>query len=229
MGFIAKLTGASAVAEGQVVNARVNKAGEVVSMPWRVQMALEGRVYIAGTGLEEAGVAGIASINEQTPIFALVAPAGGVVMIPLWIRVYYDTEAAGVVTMHWYYCQLDKAAFSAGTTLPAINCLGGDSPRSAQGRLLSTLTSLTAITAAQNVVIEERAHVLAQFQSAEADASQVNQQTPGGNNTFEQVTRPAFPIGLYAGSMLAFSAIDATARYNVAASWIELPSDSYLP
>ncbi len=232
MGFIARLFGTSPVADGQVVNARVNKAGEVVSTPWEYQMMLEGRVFIAGTGLEEAGVAGIAAIDPETPVFGLVAPAGGVVLLPLWIRVYYDTEGAAAGTMHWIYVQGDTSAYAAGTVLPAINCLGGSNPRVAQGRLLHTLTSVTDVAAAANVVIEERAHILDNFQSGEAVATDANIETPGGNNTFEQVIRPMqdiCPFGLYAGSMLHFNGIDATTRYNVAVAWIEVPADTYLP
>jgi len=230
MSYIAR-SNATRVAAGATVGARTNLAGEIVSTPWETQMMLEGRVFIAGTGLEENGIAGIAAIDETTPVFGLVAPAGGVVMIPLWIRVYYDTEGAAAQTMHWYYVQADKAAYAAGTVLPAINCLGGSTPRVAQGRLLYTLTGVTATTSAQNVVIEERAHVLDNFWSIEGVTTLANQETPGGNNVAQQsiVFKNIAPFGLADGSHILFCAIDATARYNIAAAWIEVPTDPYLP
>lgn len=226
--FVARNSGASAVADGVAGNARMNKAGEAVSTPWEIQMMLEGRVFVAGTGVEEAGVAGIAALDEQTPVFGLVAPAGGVVMIPKVVKVHYDTEAgAAPVDMHVIYVQLDKAAFSAGTQLPPINCLGGANPRSAQGRLLHTLTALTAITSAQNVSLTHRLHILDNLQSTEmATGKHVEDLNV---SPMELVWEPEGPFGLYYGSAILFYAIDATARYNVMAQWIEVPADTYLP
>jgi len=224
-----KITGASAAGDGSVVNPRLNKAREAISTPWEIQMLLEGRVFVAGTGVEEAGVAGIAALDEQTPVFGLVAPAGDVVIIPKLFQIHYDTEAAAApADMHLAYVQLDKAAFSAGTTLPAINCLGGLNPRSAQGRLLHTLTALTAITAAQYVSLTSRLHIVDNLQSVEMATTRANVETPD-RSPMELSYVPQFPIGLYAGSALLFYAIDATARYNVAAAWIEVPADVYLP
>ena len=227
MSFVSKFF-ASAVSDGVAGNARMNKAGEAVLTPWKIQMMLEGRVFIAGTGCEETGIAGIADLDEQTPVFGLVAPAGGIVTIPLWWKVYYDTEAAAAPEhIHLIYVQKDKAAFSAGTLLPAINALGGDNPRVAQAKLQYTLTSVTAITSAENVMLTSREHVLDNLWSVEGATGDTQIETLAPS-IYELVWTPSFPIGLYDGAALYFYAIDATARYNVAAAWIEVPAETYL-
>jgi len=223
------LSNAARESSGNAVSGRTNLAGEIVSTPWEIQMLLEGRVFCAGTGIEEAGVAGIAALDEQTPVFGLVAPAGGVVMLPLWFKVHYDTEAgAAPVDMHLAYVQASKAAFSAGTEMTAINALGGDNPRAAQGKLQSTLTALTAITAAEYIALTSRLHILDNLQSAEMVATDVNIETMD-RSPMELVWKPSFPIGLYNGAGIYFYAIDATSRFNVAVAWIEVPADVYLP
>jgi len=227
MSFVGRYN-ASAVANGVANNGRMNKAGEIVSTPWATQMMFEGRVFIAGTGCEENGVAGTADLDETTPVFGLVSPAGGVVAIPLWFKVYYDTEAAAAPEhFHLVYVQKDKAAFSAGTLLPAINTIGGSNPRVAQAKLQHTLSSVTAITSAENVMLTSREHILTALFSVDGVTTFSNIEAPG-LNIYELNWTPQFPIGLYAGSALYWYGIDATARYNVAAAWVEIPADVYL-
>jgi len=230
MGFVARNSGATAVSDGVAGNARMNKAGEIVSTPWELQMMLEGRIFVAGTGVEEAGISGVADFSDETtPIVGLVAPAGGVVMLPLWIKIYYDTEAAAApANTHLMYVQKTKAAFSAGTEKAAINCLGGANPRAAQGKLQVTLSSLTAITSDENVALTSRLHVLDNLMSGEMIAEDANVET-FAPSPLELIWTPSFPIGLYYGSGIYFYAIDATAKYNVAAAWIELPASIYKP
>ncbi len=224
-----KVFGSTAGGDGVSVNQRLNKAREAINTPWETQMMLEGRVFVAGTGAEETGIAGIAALDIQTPVFALVAPAGGVVLVPLWFKAYYDTEgAAAPAGLELIYCQLTKAAFSAGTELPAINCLGGSNPRTAQGKFQHTLTSLTDITSAQNVALTQREHILDNLQSGEMIATDANIER-FDTSTMELNWTPPCPIGLYKGSLIAFYAIDATSRYNASMAWVELPADNYLP
>jgi len=226
-----KVSGASAAADGVVVNPRLNKAREIVSTPWEIQMMLEGRVFVAGTGLEEDGVDGEAAIDDTTPSWALTAPAGDVVVIPLWFRAYFDTEGGAAPDWHFIYVQADKSGYSAGTEMTAINCLGGSNPRSAQGKLQNTLSSLSAITASENVVLDERIHVLDNFQSVEAATGAPGVESPGGISTMQAIWTPSFPIGLYAGSFIGFYTATGTtdSKYNVGCAWIELPSDVYKP
>lgn len=228
MSFVARHN-ASAVADGVAGNARMNKAGEIVSTPWEVQMMLEGRLFLAGTGIEANGVAGIAALDDTTPVFGLVAPAGGVVMIPKLLRFYYDTEAAAAPTnLHVAYVQKDKAAFAAGTAFTAINGLGGANPRTAQGKYQYTLSSVTAITATENVPLTSRLQILDNLISVEAATGKTALET-FGESTMELRVTFDFPLGLYNGAALYFWGIDATTRYNTSAVWFEIPSDVYLP
>lgn len=232
MSFVARISGASAVSDGVAGNARMNKAGEIVSTPWEYQMMLEGRVFMAGTGLEEAGVDGEAAINDTTPSWALVAPAGDVVVIPLFFRAYFDTEGGAAPDWHFIYVQADKSAYSAGTNMTAINALGGSNPRTAQGKLMNTLSSVTALSDAENVIMTERIHILDNFQSTEGATGKGGSiEFPGGKSVMELLWTPPCPIGLYAGSMVAFYTATATTdtKYNVAAAWIEIPANIYKP
>ncbi len=70
-------------ADGAKQLARLNVAGEGVETPWILQQTLEGNVFYAGTGVAEAGVDGIGAADEQTPTFAIVAPSGGKIIIPV--------------------------------------------------------------------------------------------------------------------------------------------------
>jgi len=218
---------ASAVADNVAGNARMNKAGEMVSTPWELQMMLEGRVFVAGTGCEETGIAGIAALDVQTPVFGLTAPAGGIVAIPLWFKVYYDTEAgAAPAGMHLVYIQKDRVAFSAGTLLPAINALGGDNPRTAQAKFQHTLTALTDTAAADNVMLTSREHILDDLISTEGATGDAQIETLAPS-IYEMVYTFPVPIGLYAGSGIYWYGIDATSRFNAAAAWIEVPASVY--
>ena len=223
-----QISGASAAADGAVVNPRANKAREAISTPWEIQMMLEGRMFVAGTGAEEAGVAGIAALDETTPIFGLTAPAGGIVAIPLWFRAYYDTEAAAAPAgLEFIYVQATKAAFSAGTLMDAINCLGGSDPPAAQAKMQSTLSSVTAIASAENVALTQREHILNDLTSVESATGKDIERLNESNHEF--VWKPQFPIGLYKGAGLYFYAIDATARWNASFAWVEIPSATYKP
>lgn len=211
----------------ELAPARLNLAGELVPMPWDIQMMLEGRIFVAGSGIEENGVAGTADLDDTTPVFGLVSPAGGKVILPLWFKIYYDTEAAAAPEhFHLAYVQADKSAFAAGTEMTSISALGGDNPPTAQAHFLYTLSSVTAITAAQNVTLTSREHLLDNFVSVEAatgkDVERINE------SNMELQWKPPFPLGLYGGASLLWYGIDATARWNVACAWMELPSDVYL-
>ena len=226
-------------ADGAKQLARLNVAGEGVETPWILQQTLEGNVFYAGTGVAEAGVDGIGAADEQTPTFAIVAPPGGKVIIPIWARFYFDTEGGAAPSMLLNCVQATKGAYDAGTSMPSINALGGANPKTAQGRLINTLSALTAYVAAENVVLTERTNMLDNFISEQtitpaANLAYSHQETPGdGGNYLELnidfLTR--FPLALHEGSFVAFNAVTGTtdSKYNVSACWVELDSTVYKP
>ena len=215
-------------------SARVNQAGETVAIPWLTQMGLEGRIFYAGHGIEEAGHDSAAALDDTTPSFALSAPAVDWVVIPLWFRAYFDTEGGAAPVWLWAYVQATKGVNGAGTAVTAINGLGGTDPRAAQGTAQHSLSSVTAITAAQNVVLGERTQLLDNFQSAEAVATDDNIETPGGKSTFEfhwNCNDTVAPITLWKGSSVLFYAGTGTtdSKYNYSCAWVEIPAGVYVP
>jgi len=229
---------ASRASAGQSASARVNQAEMIVGMPWVQQAILEGRGFVAGTGLEEAGVDGAAAVDETTPSWALTAPASGTLIYPLFFRAYFDTEGGAAPTLHVNYVQANKAAHGAGTLMTALNLLGGwnsglSAARTAQGKFENTLSSLTSYTAAENVVITERTHVLDNYTSVEAATTIAGAESPGNTgSSHELIWQPeqAFPIFLNAGSALMFYAATGTtdSKYNATAAWLELDPDVYV-
>lgn len=221
---------ASAAATGDNSSARLNQAGEIVTVPWLTQMALEGRVFVGGHGVEEAGIDGEAAVNDTTPSFALTAP-NDTIVIPLWFRAYFDTEGGAAPDWHLAYCQSSKGVSGAGTAVTAISTLGGTSPRASAAEAQTSLSGVTAIVAAEYVVLTERIHVLDNYVSAEAATTVAGAEAPGGRySNMEAVYEfDKTPIALKAGSSVLFYTATGTtdSKYNYSMCWVELPNDVY--
>jgi len=219
---------ASAATTGIDVRARLNQAAEVVSIPWLTQMSLEGRVFVAGHGIEEAGIDGEAALNDTTPSLALTAP-NDTIVIPLWFRAYLDTEGGAAPDMLFAYVQATKGISGAGTAVTAINCLGGLSPRASAAECQSSLSGVTAITAAENVVLTERIHILDNFVSVEGATTSAGVEGPGRSTMELLYTFDKTPIALNAGSSVLFYSSTGTtdSKHNYSMCWVELPADVY--
>ena len=225
--------------EGAKQLARLNAAGEAIRTPWLIQQTLEGNVFYAGSGVAEAGVDNIASANEQTPTFALVAPEGGTLVIPVWFRFYFDTEGGGAPTALLNYVQKTSDATNAGTTMPSINALGGSNPKAAAGRLINTLSGINAYTAAQNVVLTERTHMLDNFISEQTitpntDLAYSHQENPGDVGNYLEMNvdmLKRYPIVLSEGALVAFNSVTGggDSKWNVSACWVEIDASVYKP
>lgn len=231
MGFFSRHKVAVRPGDGQNANMRVNQAGEGIMTPWLYQMALEGRVFVAGTGVEEGAVNTETTLADTAATFALASPSGGTLIVPVRFAAYFDTEGNGAQELHLAYCQSDKSAYDGGAILPAINARGGSNPPAAAGRFQSTVT-LDAIVAAEYVSLEMRLHVLDNFLSVEA-ATQQNTEGPG-QSVFQfsyDFLEKHVPLILDAGAFIAFYTNTGTSAdgYNGSMVWVELPSSVYLP
>ena len=210
--------------------ARVNQAGELIMTPWLTQMALEGRIFLAGHGHQEAAVTGQTAVDDQTPTFALAAPAVDTVVIPLWVNLYFHAEGGAAPNWNFSYVQRTSALVGAGTNFTSLNALGGTDPSSAQATFQHTLTSITAITDPQNVIISRRQLILDNLISAEGVATDANLESTG-LSIYEYDWVPPFPITLWKGSGIMFHCDTGTtgSDYKVSAAWLELPSGVYVP
>lgn len=230
MGFLSRHFGVR-IANGVGANARVNQAEEIVGIPWLYQMALEGRVFCAGTGLEEAGVTTATTLADTAATFALVAPASGTLVIPVRLTCYQDTEGDGANEIHLMYTQGDKSGFGGGTIMPAINALGGASPRAAQARFQSTVT-LDAIVASEYVSLTHRIHIIDNWQTTETDAGNGIGCENYGPSIFEfsyDFLERKVPLVLTGESSISVHTNTATTGDTLNASmvWVELPADVY--
>lgn len=228
MSFISRHT-ASRIGTGTGGSARINQAEEIVGIPWLTQLSLEGRVFIAGTGIEEAGTDDDDGVLDEESQVVLVAPSSGTIVIPLFLRAYFDTEQAQVPGILLNYVQEDKAwGDSTGTALVKLNCLGGASPRAASALVFAAAVADTAIADGENVTIHERTHLLASFITNEMATTDVAVENMGTSSAEFKWT-PEFPIMLFAGSALSLMCYTPTARskYNVTVSWAELDSSVY--
>lgn len=228
MGFISRHR-PTRIGAGTGGAARINQAEEIVGIPWMYQLALEGRVFVAGTGIEEAGVDDDDGVLDEEGQLALVAPSSGTIVVPLYMRAYFDTEQAQIPGILLSYVQEDKAwGDTTGTALTKLNCLGGASPRSANALVYSAAVADTAIADGENVTIHERTHLLASFITNEMATTDVAVETLGASST-EFTWVPEFPIMLKDGSAVYVMCYTPTARskYNLTVSWAELDSSVY--
>ncbi len=233
MNFVARHT-PSRIAPGAEAPARINQAEEIVQIPWFTQLCLEGRIFVAGHGIAEAGVDSEAALDDQTPSASLSAPLGGTVILPLYFRAYFDTEGgAGTPKMLLAYVQKDKGIAGSGTAFTSLSCLGGVSPRRAQAVFQNTLSSITAIVAAENVVLNERTHMIDNLISVEGATTAPIVETFNGNASgkgFEFIWRPdGLPVVLAGGSSMLFYAHTdgGDSKYNYTMAWAELDEDDY--
>ena len=83
-------------AEGAAGSARINRRGEVVVVPWHIQLALDGQGYAAGAGsVTTPYTLGNTVIDLTQPEFLLRVPSGYVV-IPLSIQVVFEVTGGAL-------------------------------------------------------------------------------------------------------------------------------------
>lgn len=222
----------SRIGTGVETPARINQAEEIVQIPWLYQLALEGRIFTAGTGIAEGGIDSESSLNDQTPSVALYAPSSGTIVLPLYFRAYFDTEGdAGSPKILMSYVQSDRVSPAASTAFTALNCLGGLNPRVSQASCVHTLSSLTGFAHSENVVTHERTHLLDNMITAEMLTTVQGVEPIGTSDTsYEFLWQPEIPIPLRAYSAILFYAVktgSTDTKWNYTIAWAELDEDTY--
>ncbi len=208
---------------------RMNQAEEIVGVPWLYQLALEGNVYLAGTGIAEAGIDDDDGILDEEGLLVLQAPSAGTLIVPLYLRAYFDTEQAQVPTIMIAYIQASKTwGATTGTAVTGINALGGAAPNEQKAKVWNQALTDAAVSNAENVVLTERTHMLASFITAEMATTDVAVESLGVSTT-EFTWTPDFPIILGTGSSILFQAFTPSSRskYNYTVAWAELDASVY--
>lgn len=130
--------------EGSAGSARINRRGELVTVPWHVQLALDGKVHAALAGTETAPIT-IANlvIDQDQPEFLLRVPSG-VTVIPLTIIVGREATGAGITeTEAWVSTGDPGNGTSSAIALGPINLgvnIGGTSACTARQLVTAEVT-----------------------------------------------------------------------------------------
>ena len=84
------------LASGAAALASVTKRGELITMPWHVQLANEGKVFVTAAGTETAPITlGNTVIDNDQPEFILRVPTGTTV-IPLFAQIVLEATGGAL-------------------------------------------------------------------------------------------------------------------------------------
>src|SRR3990167_9691011 len=127
---------------------RLGRDGSAIVRSQVEQLGMEGKIFIAGGGLEGTALTGQTSLAETTPAIWLAAPPGGNVLVrPLWFEALISAE--GGAAPDWYLSVVTAsiAITTAGTAVTAqsIGKVGASS-----AAILQTKPTTAAWTSAQD-------------------------------------------------------------------------------
>lgn len=119
---------------------RTSVRNEIVIADFKHQMVADGKVFMAGIGVEDTPIADQAAFNDTTPMFGLQAPDAGTVVIPLAFILGIDIEGgAAVAQFNVVYDDADRNL--TGTELSDIRNMRGDGPQTPNASMLHTVTA----------------------------------------------------------------------------------------
>ena len=227
---------ATRIGAGAPAAPRVNQAEMLVEFPFLLQLALEGRVFMAGHGLEEAVTDGIiTTLDETTPTFMLMAPGSGTVVLPIWAEFRLETEGGAAPDAYLSYVGVDRSSGPTKTDLDKIPLgrLAANAVTSA-AICAKTITTVTAITSAQTVLLARRSEILDNFISVEAATTRAQVQSMKFDSLaleFDFWAKYHGAFALYQGQSIMFHTKTATtvSAYSVSFIWAELDSTTYVP
>ena len=223
---------APAAYEGVPVEASVSKFGDLFTLSWLDKLALAGRVYMGGMGIEETDIDGEGTLADITATWVLAAPKSGLLVIPLYIRLQLTTEGGAAPDAYLYYVSngTDTAITATGTAGHALCTLGG-AGRTSEATWIHTVTS-GVITDAQNVVLWQAADMVTTLLSV------VGVDVDGGSvenpkNDVSAVTIPLYPhipIILNKGTSLNFNSVCGTSdsKWRPTFVWAEVEASLLL-
>ncbi len=119
---------------------RTSVRNELVIADPKYQMVADGRVYIAGIGIEDTPIADQATLADTTPMLALQAPDSGTVVIPLAVICDIDVEGGDAVAE--FDVVFDDADRNCtGTNFTDIRNARSDQPNTPKASALTTVTT----------------------------------------------------------------------------------------
>ena len=214
-------------ADGTATAIRTGRDGSVIVRGHMEQLALEGKLFIGGVGIEGTALTGRTALDDTTPDIWLQAPAGGNVVIrPTWLEIMVTAE--GGAAPDWYLAAIGAniAIATAGTTVTPLS-FGKVGATSAA--ILQTLPTVGAITNAQNVRLASSENTLDNLISVEhATGANTDKEDMMSSLTRIRYEFP-FPIYLADGQAIAFYSATGTTGQGLewTLAYVELDSAAH--
>lgn len=198
----------SAGADGTASAARLGRDASAIVRSHIEQLALEGKLFIAGVGLEGTALTGLTTLAETTPSIWLGSPAGGNVLIrPLWFEALITAEGGAAPDWYLSVVTANIGITTAGTTITpqSIGKVGATS-----AAIIQTGATTAAWTNAQNVRLRSSENALDNLISVE-HATGANTDKDDYMNTLTTIKYEfPFPLYLADGQALAFHTATGT-------------------
>jgi len=209
-------TSGSAGADGTIGRLRAGRDGSTIVRSHIEQLGLEGKLFIAGIGLEGTALTGLTALAETTPTIWLQAPSGGNVLVrPLWFEALITAEGGAAPDWYLSIVTASIAITTAGTTVvpQSIGKVGGSS-----AAILQTKPTTAAYTSLQNVRLRSSENALDNLLSVEHVTGANTDKDDYMNSLTTIKYEFPFPIYLADGQALAFH--DATGTTAQDFEWI---------
>src|SRR3990167_245642 len=129
---VVRQTSVPANAEAAAVDLRVNRRGELVTMPWYTSLVLEGKVFTANAGTISAPVTLVGTaIVVRRPQLAVKVPSSSTIIIPLYMALYFETQGGAGVNEVAFSCTANDILRTNGTAITPVNMLRGSTASTA--------------------------------------------------------------------------------------------------
>lgn len=195
-------------ADGTATPIRVGRDGSVIVRDHIAQLALEGKLFAAGVGIEGTALTGRTGLDDTTPDIWLQAPSGGNVLVrPLYFVAMVTSE--GGAAPDWYLAAISaNIAVTTQGTVVTPRSFGKVGATSAA--VLQTLPTVGAITEAQHVRLASSESALDNLISVEhITGANTDKEDMMSSLTRIQYEFP-WPIYLADGQALGFYSVAGT-------------------
>ncbi len=119
---VVRQTSVPANAETSAVDIRVNRRGELVTMPWYQSLVLEGKVYTANLGSISAPATLVGTaIVVRRPQLAVKVKTSAVTIIPLYMALYFETQGGAGIQEVAFSCCANDILRTNGTAVTPVN------------------------------------------------------------------------------------------------------------
>lgn len=195
-------------ADGVAAAMRLGRDGSVITRDFIWQLALEGKIFVAGHGLEESAQTGRTSLDETTPDIHLKSPVGGnVLIVPLYFEALVTSEGGAAPDWHVNVITVDKAITTAGTaqTPQSLGKVGVTS-----AAVVSHVPTLAAYTSLENKLLASSRNALDNLISVESATGANTDKDDYMNNRTKIVWAPRVPVVLVDGQAWCFYSATGT-------------------